>query len=177
MLFKNYGLFWRQESVFWGRGSNKGHLKGVLASARTAEAIDFRNQQGVYVLYDDSFQIVYIGQAGSGENQRLFSRLKRHRKDALAERWERFSWFGVREVLMSGRLKAEKMRVAPSIGDVLNHVEAVLIAAAEPTHNRQGGRFGDNVEQYLQFRDQENLGLEPDEMLRELWNAHNIRKD
>lgn len=58
----------------------------------------------------------------------------------------------------------------PDIGDVLNHIEAILIAAAEPVHNRQGGRFGDSVEQYLQWRDDENFGPEIPEMIRDIWS-------
>jgi hypothetical protein len=51
---------------------------------------------------------------------------------------------------------------------ILNHIEAILISAVEPPHNKQGGRFGDDVEQYLQYRDQ---GLDPDigSMVKELW--------
>jgi len=166
MLIQNYGLFWRREHVFWGRGSNPGHLKGI--SARTAEPVDFREQQGVYCLYDDNFRMVYVGQAGSG-NRRLFSRLKSHTKDPLSDRWSRFSWFGVRAVNLDGSLRAENEKTRPLVSDVLNHIEAILIAAAEPPHNRQGGRFGEKVEQYLQYRDEENLGPAVPEMIRELW--------
>jgi len=120
-------------------------------------------------LYDDNFRLVYVGQAGGKNDQRLFDRLKQHREDFVSERWTKISWFGVRSVLGSGQLKAEKSATHPEIGDVLNHIEAILIAAAEPVHNRQGGRFGDSVEQYLQWRDDENLGPETPEMIRDLW--------
>jgi hypothetical protein len=43
--------------------------------------------------------------------------------------------------------------------------------AAEPVHNRQGGKFGDNVEQYLQYLDSENLGPDIKEMARDLWKS------
>lgn len=169
MLIHNYGLFWRREHVFWGRGSNAGHLKGVLASARTADPVDFRDQQGIYVLYDDNFRLVYVGQAGSGDQSRLFNRLKRHTKDPLSDRWSKFSWFGVRGVRQDGRLCAENVAAHPRLSEVLDHIEAVLIAAAEPPHNRQGGRFGDNVDQYLQYRDEDSLGPGVPQMIRELW--------
>jgi hypothetical protein len=172
MLFKNYGLFWRREDVFWGRPKVSGHLAGYLAGAKRSKPVDFREQQGVYILYDSSFAIVYVGQAGRGKNQKLFSRLKQHRTDALADRWERFSWFGIRTVLNSGSLQAEKIGAHSKISDVLDHLEAILIAAAEPKHNRQGGRFGAEVEQYLQHRDDDNIGLGEKEMIRELWSAH-----
>jgi hypothetical protein len=169
MLIQNYGLFWRRAWIHFGAGSNAGHLKGVRTGAKKSHPIDFREQQGVYCLYDDNFRLVYVGQAGGKNDQRLFDRLKQHREDFVSERWTKFSWFGVRSVLGGGQLKAEKSTTHPEIGDVLNHIEAILIAAAEPVHNRQGGRFGDSVEQYLQWRDDENLGPETPEMIRDLW--------
>jgi hypothetical protein len=55
------------------------------------------------------------------------------------------------------------------VGDVLNHIEAVLISVAEPAHNRQAGRFGDEVEQYLQFRDEDEFGPEIKDMIHDIW--------
>ncbi|CAA6604424.1 Putative integron gene cassette protein (modular protein) [Rhodospirillaceae bacterium LM-1] len=172
MLIHNYGLFWNRSCVYWGKRGvgNTGHLKGILISARTEEPIDFRDQQGVYCLYDENYRLVYVGQAGGKNNQRLFARLKQHQNDALAERWTKFSWFGVRQVLSKGNLKAVKNSTNVSIEKVLNHVEAILIASAEPVQNRQGGKFGDDVEQYLQYRDHDSLGPETGEMLRALWS-------
>lgn len=138
MLVKNYGLFWRREWIFWGRGRNAGHLKGVRSTSITSEPINFRKQQGVYLLYDDSFELVYVGQAGANDKNRLFDRLKQHTKDPLSDRWSKFSWFGVRTVNQDGALHAEAAAAHPSLRDVLNHIEAILIAAAEPRHNRQG---------------------------------------
>lgn len=169
MLIHNYGLFWRRAWIFWGRGGhNAGHLNGVPSTATTSDPVDFRYQQGVYVLYDENFEIVYIGQAGNG-NHRLFDRLNDHTKDALAERWSRFSWFGIRQVNKDGSLRVEKNDAKAKVSDVLNHIEAILISAAEPPHNRQSGRFGKKVQQYIQDRDEINLGPEQEEMIREIW--------
>ena len=168
MLIQNYGLFWRRNDVFWGRQKVTGHLKGVRAKAITAEPIDFREQAGVYVLYDDNFRVVYVGQAGAG-NQYLFNRLKHHKNDALADRWTRFSWFGIKWVRMNGKLAAGAAQSSIKSAHILYHIEAILISAAEPPHNRQGGRFGDEVEQYLQYRDAEALGPDTGSMLQELW--------
>jgi hypothetical protein len=98
-LIKNYGIMWRRDSVFWGRGSNR----GVLEGRRSGKIIDFREQIGVYVLYDEGRRPIYIGQAGQG-NARLFRRLRSHRRDSLAHRWHYFSWFGLLTVNKSGRL-------------------------------------------------------------------------
>jgi hypothetical protein len=163
MLIHTLGLFWKEEDVFWGAGSQPGKLLGVPAKGKTQEPIDFREQAGIYVLYAD-YDIVYVGQAGSG-NQRLFQRLKQHRQDDLAGRWNRFSWFGTRSVLNGGKLSTDKAKAHAKASAVLNHIEAILIHAVEPPLNRQGGRFGDKVTRYLQKRD-ERLGVSDSELLR-----------
>src|SRR3569832_1312077 len=61
-VIKNYGLMWRRDAVFWG----KGNRKGVLEGRRSGKTINFRDQIGVYVLYDESRRPVYVGQAGQG---------------------------------------------------------------------------------------------------------------
>lgn len=172
MLVMCYGLFWKEDEVFWGRGSNPGTMFGVLSTNKKAGPVDFREQSGVYVLYAD-YDIVYIGQAGN-RNQKLFERIKQHKRDALAERWNRFSWFGTRRVLTDGGLSKEKEGAQTTHEEVLNHIEAILIHAAEPKLNRQGGRFGDGVEQYLQFRDA-NLGPSTEEMIHSIWEAQKKR--
>lgn len=180
MLIHNYGLFWRREDIHWGapgNSTNPGHLQGVPAKNTTAQPVDFAEQQGVYALYDDSFALVYVGQAGANDQQRLLGRLRNHRSDQIADRWTKFSWFGVRPVNTASRtLRAEKTTAHPTVGDVLNHTEAILIAVAEPRHNLQGGRFGSRVEQYRQYRDNEVLGPNQAAMVRQLWEAMQDKK-
>jgi hypothetical protein len=152
ILISTVGFFWREDYVYWGAGRNAGSLLGVPAKNRTAAAVNFREQSGIYVLYAD-YEVVYVGQSGLG-NQNLFNRLKQHRTDDLAERWDRFSWFGIRRVLRGGRrLSGETTAVHPSLANVLNHIEGVLIHSVEPPMNGQKGRFGDKVIRYLQVRD------------------------
>ncbi len=173
MLIHNYGLFWRRNDVFWGRPKVTGHLKGIPAKEKSSTTpVDFREQAGVYVLYDDNFRLVYVGQAGAG-NQYPFSRLRHHQKDALADRWTRFSWFGIKWVRENSKLAIGAAKFSIKSTDLLNHIEAILISAAEPPHNRQGGRFGNDVEQYLQYRDKEALGPDTDSMVKEIWKKNN----
>lgn len=169
MLIQNYGLFWRRDYIFWGRQNVPGHLKG--RRAKRSKPVDFRDQQGVYVLYDDNYSLVYVGQAGGRNQNRLFARLGQHRSDQLAGRWTRFSWFGVQGV--DGRTSTLNGTVpgAPSVQSILNHIEAILIVAGEPPLNRQGGKFGAGVVQYFQYRDAEGLGPGQDEMIRDIWNG------
>jgi hypothetical protein len=167
VLIHNYGLFWRRSDVFWGKQKVKGHLLGIRADNLKAAPIDFHDQQGVYVLYDDSFKSIYVGQAGKA-GQKLFTRLEQHNRDALADRWTRFSWFGTRWVKQNGELARVTASSHPTTSKVLDHIEAILISSVEPPNNRQGGRFGDEVDQYLQHRDVATLGLTEAEMLRKI---------
>ena len=50
-VIKNYGFLWERKYIFRGTGGdgNSGHLRGWASSRPTA---DFRDQIGVYVLYD-----------------------------------------------------------------------------------------------------------------------------
>lgn len=165
-MIKSVGLFWKASDIFWGRGNQPGKLLGVPQNNLTMEPIDFREQTGVYALYS-GYQLLYVGQAGSG-HAKLFDRLKKHRTGDLAERWDRFSWYGLRRVLTNGSLSAEAEAAHPDITTVLNHMEAILIHTAEPPLNRQGGRFGDDVIWYKQVRD-ERLGPPMDEVIKMIW--------
>jgi hypothetical protein len=130
---------WRRDQVVWGRGGNRGALKG----RRSRREIDFRNQIGVYVLYDEGRNPIYVGQAGQG-HARLFTRLRTHQRDSLANRWQYFSWFGLLSVNKNSELNVRddpSKRVTGTIRSTLNEIEGVLIAATEPRFNKQGARF------------------------------------
>jgi len=160
MLFQNYGLFWHADRIQWGSPGkgNQGRLLGYQAVR--AGPIDFRKQRGVYALYDDNFEILYVGQAGYG-NKRLYDRLDNHMSDHLGERWQRFSWFGIDPVKKVGKelCLVESEPKAPQVNEVLNHLEAILIAAAEPKLNRQGGKFG-KAQQFYQWHEEEDEEVE-----------------
>lgn len=170
MLVQNFGLFWKSENIFWGKQKNPGSLLGIHASAKRSGEVDFRDQAGIYALYAD-YDLIYVGQTG-GKGQKLMARLNHHRTRELAGRWNMFSWFGTRAVLGTGNLKAEKAGASSSHQDALNHLEAILIHVAEPSLNRQGGKWGSDVEQYLQSRDQ-RLGPSVSEMVEDIWDATN----
>jgi hypothetical protein len=175
LLIQNYGLFWTEKKVFWGKSRSPGHLRGVKAGNRTGSPIDFREQQGVYVLYDENFKLVYVGQAGSNGNQNLFNRLKQHRKDKLADRWTRFSWFGILRVLGSNKLSSPVGFAGAAPNVILNQIEAVLISTTEPPLNLQGGRFGKGVKRYLQYQDGDER-TDTEDMIHEIWKNLAKRK-
>jgi len=170
MLIRNYGLFWKREDVYWGRQKSAGHLLGINAGLKKTDSVDFRQQVGFYALYDDAFQLVYFGQAGRGNGQTLYNRLKTHTTDHLAERWSRFSWFGIKYVKKSdGKLSAKPNKAQGDLLNFIDQTEAIVLAVAEPPNNLQGGRFGKAV-QYLQDRDEEKLGPSPEDKLTEVYN-------
>ena len=177
MLIRNYGLFWSEAKVFWGRPNSEGTLLGVPRRLITSLPVDFRQQIGIYVLYDN-YRSVNVGQAGAGVNSNLFSRLKDHRTDHLAGRWDMFSWFGVVPVNDVNKKLRQNFRINPKLEDVLDHIEAILITAMEPVLNRQGGKFGD-AEEYLQYDDKrlpDDLGTIANQILDRLGKLERAKK-
>ncbi len=148
-MIKTYGLFWSSDNVFWGTKAKPGALLGARSKAAKAVQIDFRDQRGIYALFAD-YDLVYVGQTGAG-NQRLLKRLRHHLTDHLAERWNRFSWFGTQWVTKGHELSTDNAKIHETMGSALNILEAVGIAIAEPRLNLQRGRWGD-AKQYFQVR-------------------------
>ncbi|MFO0802775.1 MAG: GIY-YIG nuclease family protein [Gemmataceae bacterium] len=148
-VIKNYGLLWNRDYVHWGAPRNKGTLLGYRSKKRI---IDFRDQIGVYVLYDKDYVPVYVGQAGSG-SKGLFSRLKQHMNDHLWNRWQHFSWFGLHpagtKILNKGSGTYTFDRPT-----ALNIIEGILIAITEPRLNRQSAKF-EGVEKFHQWWEDE----------------------
>lgn len=95
MLINAYGLHWHRDKVEWGRGRVARQMWGVPANGRRQESVNVVGRAAIYVLYGPNFDLVYVGQAGAGEQTNLGSRLASHRRDHLSERWQRFSWFSI----------------------------------------------------------------------------------
>lgn len=168
MLIRNFGHLWERRYVHWGRGSNKGHLHGYRTP--TDAGADFREQIGIYILFDKAYVPVYVGQTGKGD-QRLFVRLRQHQKDHLWNRWEYFSWFGFRRVnagngALSQHDQPEKQFKAEGAA-LLNEVEGALLIALEPRLNKQGPRWGD-VEEFFQYIEDDLRERSVSEALKEL---------
>ena len=99
MRITSYGLFWQEKEVNWqpGRGNrNEFNLLGKIGSNKGKVKIaDFRLQQGIYILYDD-YGPAYAGLTRASYG--LGERIKHHTKDHLAGKWDRFCWFGFRDL-------------------------------------------------------------------------------
>ena len=153
-LIKTYGLRWHASRVQWsGRNEDVG-LWGVPAKQRRSEPTNFADQIAIYVLYDGEIPI-YVGQSGAGNNK-LMGRLKHHRADRLADRWDRFSWFGLCGVRSNGAISPQATVKQMRTPEILNQIEAVIVEAVEPRLNRQGGQFGASVVRYVQYIDARN---------------------
>ena len=118
---------------------------------------DHAAQRALYVLYND-FKIVYVGQSGGKKKARLLVRLKDHTRDRLAERWDRFSFFGLTPLAIDATKKVSWQGVAIDYGthatlaidqeppktdftEILDNLESVLLESLEGTLNRKGGMF------------------------------------
>ena len=106
-IIANMGLFWHRDKVLWSGDRRVGpkRLLGVRAGAKRSGDVDFWRQVGVYALYAD-YRLVYVGQAGIGDTSSIGNRLKKHTTDDLADRWDMFSWFGLRKVKQNQALGA-----------------------------------------------------------------------
>jgi len=149
-MIRTYGLFWKVENVFWGKPRNPGSLWGSRTQSAKAIRVDFRKQRGIYALYAE-YQLVYVGQTGAGKD-RLFNRLKSHLSDHLVERWDRFSWFGTQWVTKQHKVSTDTGKIHADMAKVLNVLEAIVVAVAEPRLNLQRGCWG-NARQYFQVKD------------------------
>jgi HB1, ASXL, restriction endonuclease HTH domain len=143
-IIQAFGMYWARTSVVWSANPS---LLGQQQSG--AKPVNFTNQRGVYLLYDDR-DVIYVGRA---TDQGLGKRLFQHTVDRLASRWNRFSWFGLWRVTQNGDL--EEMSPRPLPADIIvTTMEALLIEGLEPPQNRRRGDDFRAVE-YLQAEDPE----------------------
>lgn len=143
-IIKAFGIFWEREQVSW---TSSPKLLGKQQP--NADNVDFCNQTGIYILYDGK-ELVYIGRS---IDRPMGIRLFEHTKDRLRGRWNRFSWFGLKEVKDSGEIGPFNSEDKPiNESDLVSLLESVLIEIAEPPLNR---KRGDNfhVLEYLQTTD------------------------
>ena len=154
-MITHYGLFWSERDVFWGTtdetekskaraeedrpskqkgpGKPPGKMHGSEKRGATKEnEIEcYRDYVGLYCLYGNN-ELLYIGEAGLGTESTIYVRLKQHRKDPMADRWDRFSWFGC---------ERESLRGQTDIENAFRQLEAVTIAIINPGFNKQSGTF------------------------------------
>lgn len=151
-ILQAFGMFWRRENVLWRsapRLLGQWRRSGTAQNGRSADVVDFSDQRGVYLLHD-SQRVVYVGKSA---DRPIGRRLFEHTTDRLNGRWDRFSWFGIRNVTPTGTLMDPDLS-ALSAGGVIDTLEALLIEGLEPPQNRQRG-YDFTDREYIQFADPE----------------------
>lgn len=104
-------------------------------NAQWSNPVDFCKQKAIYVLYEDQ-NLIYVG---SSARDHLGSRLRSHATGKLANKWDRFSWFGVYPVEPSGEVKTNSNLGGLDMGLLIRGLEAVLIEAIRPPRNARDG--------------------------------------
>lgn len=122
-----FGMFWQRDQVIWS-----GRPKIMGRQGLGATTVNFSEQVGVYLLHDRE-RVIYVGRA----SDTLFARLKFHTTDRLGGRWDRFSWFGLRDVRSDGTLSEPSVAWTHTV--VIETLEALLIESLEPPLNRKRG--------------------------------------
>ena len=136
MFIKNFGQFWRADEIDWFPGSGERNAFRLLGrqgkNLPGLSLADFRNQQGIYILYSNHGPYY----TGLTTEQGLGKRLKDHMQDGHREEWDRFSWFGFRQVNVSKKdkhgIRSLRALAEGAFGDpstVIRDVEALLIRA------------------------------------------------
>ncbi|PKR59708.1 hypothetical protein [Thalassospira lohafexi] len=160
MKVTSFGQFWRLDEIDWSPG--KGYrnsfrfLGRVGANRGKIRICDFRNQQGIYILFDN-YGPTYVGLT---RQQGLGKRLKDHLSDHLANKWDRFSWYGFRPIgcpdPSTGILTLDEP--VDSLSDdtytTIGDLEALLIRAIGPRRNSAYPSFQD-AEEWTQIWDYE----------------------
>ena len=129
-----YGLYWERDKVNWNPGRGRGNRIQLLGSPDDSDVeIDFSNQWGIYLLHN-RLDVMYVGRTTDS----LLGRLRDHNtRDRRNARWDRFSWFGFRQVKEDGSLSDEIATIDTRM--MITILEAVMIEAFIPPLNDKGG--------------------------------------
>jgi hypothetical protein len=133
-LVSAYGELWSRQAIDWGKRGRgqKGALLGEFGAKHVPTRVDVWNQEGVYILYADH-AVVYVGLA---HRAKLGPRLRGHRDDHLAGRWDQFSWYGMRGVLQDGTLGKSAVNKNVKTIEAVRTIEALMIRAAPTALNK-----------------------------------------
>ncbi len=153
LLIKSYGEFWRKDAVNWSRRN------GLVGwSKNRGRQANFWKMKGIYALFD-RHTLVYVGQT---IQQDLGKRLKQHLKDEFKDRWDSFSWYGIRDVVKKGkdgdyfRLGKLNKKEHPSAKQILEAMESIAIRIADPPLNRKRPKFGTKKNRAEHFHQRES---------------------
>ncbi len=159
ILTKSIGVYWNRDNILW---KNEPDMFGVQKEG--ANPVNFKNQIGIYILFDQR-EIIYVGQA---IDQPISKRLMQHTNDRLSGRWNRFSWFGFFGVAENGELYIDAKKYEHvAFSELADTLEGVLIESIEPRQNRKKGNSFASLE-FMQFEDPAILRKKKQQLLKEL---------
>lgn len=141
-IIKAYGKMWSRAQIDWQRC----HPVLLGSPHKMSQYIDFNKMRGVYMLYDQNGNLVYVGLATNG----IGDRLKDHTRDKHANAWTQFSWFGIDNIKQDGTIK-RSTHLQTTISDVASALESVIIIGVQPPRNmKSGDRMKDK--EYIQYK-------------------------
>ena len=134
-----YGLHWERDKVDWKANNLLGYDAAYDAiDPDPNETINFADQQGVYLLH--SWQaVVYVGKTMAREGGLLQRLQNHHRRQVWSGKWERFSWFGIRQVSEAGDMIDGPDSASKQVVSAL--MESILIETLRPSFNQQQGNY------------------------------------
>lgn len=144
-LIKAYGEFWFREAIEWGAKGpgGQGKLLGHMGKKVKPFVVDAWEQEAVYMLHAE-YAVIYVGVASG---TKLGSRLRGHRDDHLAGRWDQFSWYGALPFNTPSQPIPNSPAIAPgpigpagpagALAAALREVEALMIRAAPSALNKK----------------------------------------
>ncbi|MEI8133531.1 MAG: hypothetical protein WCH46_00470 [bacterium] len=175
---QNFGLFWSTEYVDWNGkkllGIRRIHQYKARKTPNADSLPNFWGQKGIYVLYKN-YSPIYVGQIGIKSNtdkkpkealkdptaRVLGDRLKEHHIDDLANKWDKFSWFGFCKVGKTKELGKTIGRGSSGISftSEVHLLEALLISmfGGSVQNKQDGGWKKIGVERYDQYQDADIL--------------------
>ena len=134
LIIKAYGLHWERGNVDWKKSPTSLEILGAQSEAKI---VNFATMRGVYILHYGQ-EIVYVGQAISEGG--IGKRLRDHTRDRLANRWNKFSWFGLDSIDSDGKImRSSSDDFQLSIQSIADVLEGMLLEILEPKSNRRGG--------------------------------------
>ncbi|MEH2480170.1 hypothetical protein V1282_003527 [Nitrobacteraceae bacterium AZCC 2146] len=135
MPIKNFGLRWDRKQA---------EADGLWGKRRGEDPVNLGDQIGIYTL-EKSGKIIYVGKSGIGENPGITKRLYCHTLNNKSDKWDTFSWFGIRPVRATGSLIATP-KIHMDASAVVGDIETVLIYLLQPRFNLRAGKYRHMIE-------------------------------
>jgi hypothetical protein len=130
MPIENMGLEWNREVA---------EVVGLGGRRRGEQPVYFGDQIGIYTL-EKNGEVIYVGKSGTGDNASINVRLTDHTRNNKKNKWNTFSWFGIRPVRPTGTL-VETPTIVMDTGELIQDLETILIYLLDARYNLRSGKY------------------------------------